>query len=299
MATNVFTQNGLDSLNTDELDLHALANPEKFKDDSYATSLDASPAFSASSGDSDVEDIGPSVPTPAFNFNTPLPMPSAIPATPSTIPAMDDSQEGSEDMDSDSAESDRVAPAPYVKPTSKIPLSADEERKRKFELLYKIKALAKKGIPQPIPVDMTTCLDNIELAYDEMYESYKRQNSVKLQGKMLVMAATFVEFMNARFDPFDFRLSGWSESVYEGVSSQEYDEVLEELYEKYKSNTKMAPEVKLMMMLGGSAFMHHTLASTFSVGMGAGTQSTSAAPKKDMAGPSGLDDILNNFKKTA
>ena len=90
-----------------------------------------------------------------------------------------------------------------------------EERKKKHELLYKIKALARKGIDEPFPVNMNSKLEDIELAYEEMYANYQRKNSVVLQRKMLVMAATLVEFLNNRYDPCDFKLDGWSESVYD------------------------------------------------------------------------------------
>ena len=70
--------------------------------------------------------------------------------------------------------------------------------------MYKIKALARKGIDEPFPVNMNSKLEDIELAYEEMYANYQRKNSVVLQRKMLVMAATLVEFLNNRYDPCDF-----------------------------------------------------------------------------------------------
>ena len=42
-----------------------------------------------------------------------------------------------------------------------------------------------------------------------------------------------IEFLNNRFDPFDIKLDGWSESIHENLN--EYDDVFEELYEKYNS----------------------------------------------------------------
>ena len=40
-----------------------------------------------------------------------------------------------------------------------------------------------------------------------------------------------LEFLNNKFDPFDIKLDGWSESVNESIN--DYDEVFEELAEKY------------------------------------------------------------------
>lgn len=70
-----------------------------------------------------------------------------------------------------------------------------------------------------------------------------------------------VEFLNGKFDPLNIKLDGWSESIYENL--QEYDEVFEDLHEKYKDKVKVAPELKLLMMVGGSAFMFHLTNSLF------------------------------------
>jgi len=43
----------------------------------------------------------------------------------------------------------------------------------------------------------------------------------------------------------------------------DYDEVFEELYVKYRTKVSVAPEIKLIMMLGGSAMMFHLTNSMF------------------------------------
>ena len=70
-----------------------------------------------------------------------------------------------------------------------------------------------------------------------------------------------VEFVNNKFDPLSVKLDGLSESIYENL--HEYDDVFEELHEKYKSKMKVAPEIKLLMMVGGSAFMFHLTNTLF------------------------------------
>ena len=42
-----------------------------------------------------------------------------------------------------------------------------------------------------------------------------------------------------------------------------YDEVFEELYDKYNEKVDIAPEIRLIMMVGGSAFMYHLTNSLF------------------------------------
>ena len=72
---------------------------------------------------------------------------------------------------------------------------------------------------------------------------------------------TGFEFLNGKFNPFDWQLEGWSESVHENI--EDYDEVFEELYDKYKGRGNMPPEAKLMMSLVGSGFMFHMSNSFF------------------------------------
>jgi hypothetical protein len=72
---------------------------------------------------------------------------------------------------------------------------------------------------------------------------------------------TGLEWMNNKFDPFDFKLDGWSEGVHENI--EDYDEIFEELYDKYKEKGKMPPEARLLFQLGGSMFMCHVTNTFF------------------------------------
>jgi hypothetical protein len=87
------------------------------------------------------------------------------------------------------------------------------------------------------------------------------EGSIKFQRKVLMAFVTGVELLNSKFDYFNVHLDGWSESVHE--SQNEYDEIFEELHEKYAVKTKMAPELRLLFALAGSAFMHHLTNSMF------------------------------------
>jgi hypothetical protein len=78
---------------------------------------------------------------------------------------------------------------------------------------------------------------------------------------MLMGAITGLEWLNGRFDPFDLKLEGWSESVHENI--EDFDEIFEELYDKYKDRGKMSPEMRLVMAVGGSGFMCHVSNSFF------------------------------------
>ena len=108
---------------------------------------------------------------------------------------------------------------------------------------------------------MDSNLSEMQGEYESLKSEAERKNSVKFQGKMLMAAITGLEFLNNKFDPFDLRLDGWSENVNENID--DYDEIFAELHEKYKSKATMAPELKLLFQLGGSACMLHMTNSMF------------------------------------
>ena len=87
-------------------------------------------------------------------------------------------------------------------------------------------------------------------------------NSIKFQRKMLMAAITGLEFINGKFDPFNVKLDGWSESVNENLN--DYDEIFEDLNEKYGGEgDNIAPEIRLLLTLAGSAFMFHLTNTMF------------------------------------
>ena len=112
---------------------------------------------------------------------------------------------------------------------------------------------------------MESSLSEMKGEYETHVEERERRNSVKFQGKMLMACITGIEFLNNKFDPFDLKLDGWSEQVNENID--DYDEIFGELHEKYKSKAKMAPELKLLFQLGGSAIMLHMTNTMFKSAM--------------------------------
>jgi hypothetical protein len=108
---------------------------------------------------------------------------------------------------------------------------------------------------------MDNSLEEVKAEYFRLVDARNLETSIKFQRQMLMGAITGMEWLNGRFDPFDIKLDGWSESVHENV--EDFDEIFEELYDKYKDRGKMSPEVRLMMAIGGSGFMCHVSNSFF------------------------------------
>jgi hypothetical protein len=145
----------------------------------------------------------------------------------------------------------------------------EEIQKEKAELLRLLDRLEAKGVKLSKRFTMESNLEEMQNEYRRITERRAVEQSVKFQRKMLIAFVTAIEFLNNKFDPADLKLDGWSESVHE--NAHDYDDVFEELHEKYKEKASMAPELKLMLMLGGSGFMFHltnTMFKTSLPGMG-------------------------------
>jgi len=135
-------------------------------------------------------------------------------------------------------------------------LSFEEIQKRKFDLLCKFERLRDKGIKLPKTFSMSSNYEEMNHEYERLLHHRKMDNSVKMQRRMLVSFASMAEFVNNKTgNPFDVNLDGWSEHVNEEINT--YDEVFEDLYEKYKESANMAPELKLVFMVASSAFWFH------------------------------------------
>ena len=177
-----------------------------------------------------------------------------------------------------------------------------DPKKRKVELLFKIHVLKKKGVVCPVEVGNHSSLEQIEMVYKQMHDTYSRETSIQSSRKMTIMLSTIIEFLNTKFDPCDIELTNWSGSVYDSVNSGDYDEIFDELYDKYHTESKMSPEVRFIMMLGGSALMHHTMQKTlknfgnFSNSNTSNPMSNAQQKPKDMSGPSNFEDLLKGFK---
>lgn len=144
-------------------------------------------------------------------------------------------------------------------------LSPEELLREKFSVLRKLEALEAKGVKLTKKYSMESNLQEMKGEYEMIVAEKEKSNSVKFQGKMLMAAITGIEFLNNRFDPFDVKLDGWGEQVNENID--DYDEIFGELHEKYKSKAKMAPELKLLFQLAGSAIMVHMTNTMFKSAM--------------------------------
>ena len=143
-------------------------------------------------------------------------------------------------------------------PQSRAPSEA--EKKEKLDYLNKLQRLEQKGFPVSRRYTADNTLEEVKEEYNRLYDARNLEASLRFQRQALMGIVTGLEWANGKFDPFDIKLDGWSESVHENV--EDFDEIFEELYDKYKERGKMPPEARLVMALAGSGFMCH-VSNTF------------------------------------
>ncbi len=131
----------------------------------------------------------------------------------------------------------------------------DDIRREKSEFLCKFNKINVKGKWSSLNLDMNCSLDDIRNEYERVRNEIQTERSVSFFKRMLLLGVQGIEMMNTKFDPLGVDLDGWSEAMGYSMENQEYDEVMTELYEKYKSRGQMSPEVKLIFMIISSATM--------------------------------------------
>jgi hypothetical protein len=214
--------------------------------------------------------IGPLEPLEAVSFD--------IPSAEGPAPTLHINKEGASGGFGQSSyfENAQTATGPGIHLASAQRMDPEEERKQKSDLINKLNRLESKGYTISKRFTMDNSLDEIKGEFERLMDSKNLENSIKFQRQMMMGMVTGLEMMNNKFNPFDWQLDGWSESVHENV--EDFDEVFEELYDKYKGKGNMPPEARMLFMLVGSGFMFHMSNNFFKSKMGNTT----------------VDDILRN-----
>jgi len=126
---------------------------------------------------------------------------------------------------------------------------------KKEEILIELEKLEEKGIKSEKRYTIQSDLYEMERCYLRLKRRRDQDIAVKLMRKVLLTFVTGTEYMTEKFVSETVHLDGWSESVLMNIV--DYDEVFEELYDKYSSKFAVSPEIKLLIMLVGSAFTFH------------------------------------------
>lgn len=143
-----------------------------------------------------------------------------------------------------------------IKQNEEKVLTPGEVRMKKIEMLRKLSEIKTKGYTLSKEYDFNSSLDEMEYEYDLLKSFADKRNGVKIFRSGLLQVVSLVEFLNDKYDPFDFHLSGWGDHMQ--LETESWDDVLEEIYEKYRgTGRKVAPEVRLLLLVIASASAFH------------------------------------------
>lgn len=136
------------------------------------------------------------------------------------------------------------------------PKSDGEALMMKREILFEFERLRSKGyrLPHgPAMYSMETSLEEMQHEYVRIRKNKELDAGVMFQRNMMMTCVSGIEFLTTNFSPIDCKLEGWSHKVSDDIDS--YDDIFEELYVKYRGQSNMGPEMRLLMCLAGSAVM--------------------------------------------
>jgi hypothetical protein len=127
---------------------------------------------------------------------------------------------------------------------------------KKLDMLRKLGELAQYGVKLSQNYNMSSDYFTMKYEY-ELHKSIRsKQNSVNWMSSLMLNCIYGVEILNDKYNPFDLKLKNWSEQINADINN--YYDVFGEIYEKYnKPGKNMSPELKLILMVSGSALKFH------------------------------------------
>jgi hypothetical protein len=137
-------------------------------------------------------------------------------------------------------------------------MNPNEMMKKKKFYLRKLDRYRKKGMTVSRHFTLDDDYNDLKIEYETIKKEIYLETALKENKQWLCLAVTGMEWLNKKVDPIGAKLDGWNENVAIEVENGEYDEVLEELYDKYYGTFDLPPELQLLKKLGQSAFMFHT-----------------------------------------
>jgi hypothetical protein len=140
------------------------------------------------------------------------------------------------------------------------PKSYEEIQQEKQDLLYKLERMEKNGAKLSRVYTMASNIEDIRMEYNKIKREKDIDKSIQFSRNVMMAVVRGAEMLTKKFQ-LPVHLDGWSEECWENLSN--YDEVFEKLHDKYSGRVSMPPELELIMMLGGSAFMYHVSHSLF------------------------------------
>jgi hypothetical protein len=135
-------------------------------------------------------------------------------------------------------------------------LSPENQMLKKLDMLRKLGELAQYGVKLSQNYNMNSDYFTMKYEYELHKNIRAKQNFINWTSSIMLNCIYGVEILNDKYDPFSLKLTGWSEQINADISS--YYDIFGEIYEKYnKPGKSMSPELRIILMLGGSALKFH------------------------------------------
>jgi hypothetical protein len=134
----------------------------------------------------------------------------------------------------------------------------EETALKKLDMLRKLGELSQNsGVKLSQNYSINSDYKTMKFEYDLHSGIRSKQNAIKWMAGMMIGIVGGIELLNDKLNPFDIKFDNtWSSKVATDIT--DYHDVLGKIYEKYTSPGKeMAPELKLFLMLTGSAVSIH------------------------------------------
>lgn len=170
----------------------------------------------------------------------------------------DDDVEDVEPEDMGIAGEDPLRPAPGF-------ATLDDE---KSDLLFKIQRYKKQGRFTSKGFTIFADIRELRAEVSRIRTEIDVEQSIQFQRKVLMGVVSAIEFGNKKFSLANIQLNGWSEHVHGEI--QTYDDVFEELFHKYRAKVSAPPEIRLMLMVGGSGLMYSMSQTMFKSALDSG-----------------------------
>ncbi len=135
-------------------------------------------------------------------------------------------------------------------------LSEEGKMLKRLDMLRKLGELAQYKVKLSQNYNMNSDYFTMKYEYQLHTNIRSKQNFVNWTSSLMLNCIYGVEILNDKYNPFELKLTGWSEQINADITN--YYDVFGEIYEKYnKPGKSMSPELKLILMLGGSALKFH------------------------------------------
>jgi hypothetical protein len=135
-------------------------------------------------------------------------------------------------------------------------LSEEGKMLKRLDMLRKLGELAQYKVKLSQNYNMNSDYFTMKYEYQLHTNIRAKQNFVNWTSSLMLNCIYGVEILNDKYNPFELKLTGWSEQINADITN--YYDVFGEIYEKYnKPGKSMSPELKLILMLGGSALKFH------------------------------------------